>query len=196
MTRVGNWVLEQAVKQALVWRQSGFPNFRIAVNIAGPQILSGGLVELVERLLKDSHLTRDLLELEIVETMVMQHANAAQPVLQRLRELGVRIALDDFGTGYSSLSYLKMLPVQKVKIDQSLVRDIPEDPNDEAIARAVIALSHSLNLSVCAEGVETYEQQAFLRRENCDQLQGYLISRPMSVAQMNLWLQQQISIAL
>ena len=191
MNQVGNWVLEQACEQAEKWKKAGYPKFRIAVNIAGQQILSHSLVNTIKDLLAKYDMEADQLDLEIVENIVMKHADAALPVLNELRNLGVRLALDDFGTGYSSLSYLKMLPVQKVKIDQSLVRDIPDDPNDEAIARAIIALSHSLNLSVCAEGVETEEQKAFLRNENCDQLQGYLISRPIPVNELNLWLDQQ-----
>ncbi len=191
MNQVGNWVLAQAFAQAAEWKKAGYPAFRIAVNIAGQQILNNSLVSTVTDLLDKYDMDPDQLELEIVENIVMKHADAAQPVLNQLRNLGVRLALDDFGTGYSSLSYLKMLPVQKVKIDQSLVRDIPEDPNDEAIAKAIIALSHSLNLSVCAEGVETEEQKAFLRRENCDQLQGYLISRPVPALELTQWLDQQ-----
>lgn len=188
MTKVGNWVLEQACIQLAQWQKLGLPSFRIAVNIAGQQILSHGFVEFVESMLEKHAISPDLLELEIVENIVVKNADAAKPVLYQLRGLGIRLALDDFGTGYSSLSYLKMLPVQKVKIDQSLVRDIPDDPNDEAIARAVIALSHSLNLSVCAEGVETQEQKVFLRREHCDQLQGYLISKPIPADQFTEWL--------
>ena len=191
MNQVGNWVLGQAFAQAAEWKKAGYPTFRIAVNIAGQQILNNSLVSTVTDLLDKYDMDPDQLELEIVENIVMKHADAAQPVLNQLRNLGVRLALDDFGTGYSSLSYLTMLPVQKVKIDQSLVRDIPEDPNDEAIAKAIIALSHSLNLSVCAEGVETEEQKAFLRRENCDQLQGYLISRPIPALELTQWLDQQ-----
>lgn len=191
MNQVGNWVLEQACAQAAEWKKAGYPIFRISVNIAGQQILSQSLVSTISTLLIKYDMEPDQLELEILENIVMKHADAAQPVLNKLRDLGVRLALDDFGTGYSSLSYLKMLPVQKVKIDQSLVRDIPDDPNDEAIAKAIIALSHSLNLSVCAEGVETEEQKAFLRKENCDQLQGYLISRPIPAAELTQWLDRQ-----
>ncbi|SFG05450.1 sensor domain-containing phosphodiesterase [Neptunomonas qingdaonensis] len=192
MNQVGDWVLEQACAQAAAWKKAGYPVFRIAVNIAGQQVLNHSLVTTVTELLSKYDIDPDQLELEIVENIVMKYDDAAQPVLNELRNLGVRLALDDFGTGYSSLSYLKMLPVQKVKIDQSLVRDIPDDPNDEAIAKAIIALSHSLNLSVCAEGVETEEQKAFLRNENCDQLQGYLISRPIPAAELTLWLDQHI----
>ena len=192
MNQVGDWVLEQACAQAAAWKKAGYPRFRIAVNIAGQQVLNHSLVSTVTDLLSKYDMDPDQLELEIVENIVMKYDDAAQPVLNELRNLGVRLALDDFGTGYSSLSYLKMLPVQKVKIDQSLVRDIPDDPNDEAIAKAIIALSHSLNLSVCAEGVETEEQKTFLRNQNCDQLQGYLISRPIPAAELTLWLDQHI----
>jgi diguanylate cyclase (GGDEF)-like protein/PAS domain S-box-containing protein len=185
MTQVGNWVIEQACAQASEWKAAGYPPFRIAVNITGQQILSHGFVSVVKELLE-----KYKIEPEILENIVMKHADAAKPVLNELRTLGVRLALDDFGTGYSSLCYLKMLPVQKVKIDQSLVRDIPNDPDDEAIARAIIALSHSLNLSVCAEGVETAEQKAFLRGENCDQLQGYLISKPIPAVALSQWLDE------
>ena len=191
MVKVGSWVIEQACAQAAKWREGGFPYFKVAVNIAGQQILNDGLVEWVSQMLKKYDISPAQLELEIVENIVVKHADEVTPVLNALKDMGISLALDDFGTGYSSLSYLKMLPIQKVKIDQSLVRDIPTDPNDEAIVRAVIALGHSLNLCVCAEGVELKEHQVFLRREGCDQLQGYLISRPVPAETLNTWMRQQ-----
>ena len=191
MVKVGSWVIEQACAQAAKWRKAGFPYFKVAVNIAGQQILTKGLVDWVSQMLTKYDISPAQLELEIVENIVVKHADEVTPVLNALKDMGISLALDDFGTGYSSLSYLKMLPIQKVKIDQSLVRDIPTDSNDEAIARAVIALGHSLNLCVCAEGVESKEHQIFLRREGCDQLQGYLISRPVPAEALNSWMLQQ-----
>lgn len=186
MKAVGNWVLEQACAQAALWARKGIP-LRVAVNIAGQQLISDDFVDYVTALLQKYQLPADLLEFEIVETIAMQHADAARPVLETLRNLGIRLALDDFGTGYSSLSYLKMLPVQKLKIDQSLIRETPHAPQDTAITRAVIALGHSLEMTVCAEGVESHEQRNFLAREGCDQLQGFLLSRPLTVQALDQW---------
>lgn len=186
MKAVGNWVLEKACAQAAMWAKENRP-LRIAVNIAGQQLISDDFVEFVKSLLHKYQLSADLLEFEVVETIAMQHADAARPVLEALRQLGIHLALDDFGTGYSSLSYLKMLPVQKLKIDKSLIREIPQGSQDTAITRAVIALGHSLNMTVCAEGVESQEQRLFLEHEGCDQLQGFLFSQPMTVEALAKW---------
>ncbi|QKQ28329.1 EAL domain-containing protein [Candidatus Reidiella endopervernicosa] len=120
----------------------------------------------------------------MTEGFLIQNPDRAIEMLESLREMGIALAVDDFGTGYSSLSYLKRLPIQKLKIDRSFVRDIPDDPNDEAISRAIIALGHSMQLEVLAEGVETEAQQAFLVREQCDCVQGYLYSKPVPAADL------------
>ena len=145
--------------------------------MAGPQ-LTPQFVETVGRVLAETGLPPACLELEVTESFIMGHAEGAIGLLHDLKALGVEIAIDDFGTGYSSLSYLKHLPIDKLKIDQSFVRGIP-NPDDEAIARAVIGLAKSLRLQVIAEGVETTVQRDFLKAEDCDEGQGYLYSKPI-----------------
>ena len=187
MTQVGDWVIEQVCQQLVQWRGTALEHTRIAVNLAARQILNHNLVGWVETMQKRYAITPEQLEFEIVENLVVKHQDEVTPVLNALRALGFKLALDDFGTGYSSLSYLKMLPVHKVKIDQSLVRDIPNNQNDEAIAKAVILLGHSMDLLVCAEGVESSAHQQFLRKEGCDQLQGYLFSKPIPSSDCLHW---------
>ena len=190
MGKIGSWVLAQACTQLAYWQQQGLaPDFHLAINLASAQLDQGDLPAQVSNLLKQHKLAPERLELEILETYVMEQEERTVSLLQRLRDLGVKLALDDFGTGYSSLSYLKKLPVDKVKIDRSLVSDLPNDPVDEAIICAVVALSHSLKLRVCAEGVETPAQAEFLRNQDCDQLQGYLFSKPVSASQFYSLLQ-------
>ncbi|EAR62274.1 EAL domain-containing protein [Neptuniibacter caesariensis] len=179
MNKIGEWVMNTALEQLSFWRSRGLIGFRLAINLAGDQITKQNLPMVVMQALEHFQIPAEMLELEILETFLMEHEEEATSTFKQLRELGVHLSLDDFGTGYSALSYLKKLPITKVKIDQSLVRDIPEDPNDEAIAKAVILLAHTLDLTVCAEGVETRAQREFLESENCDQLQGYLFSKPI-----------------
>nr|WP_163503683.1 EAL domain-containing protein [Halomonas socia] len=176
---ISQWVLEHACTQVAEWLVDGLPLERLAVNLAGAQIDSGELVASINHALKVSGLSPDKLELEVTETFIMQHAKRAIEALGQLKEQGISLAIDDFGTGYSSLSHLKQLPIHKLKIDRCFVRDIPGGANDAAIARAIIALGHSLGLTVTAEGVETPEQLGFMSVEGCDEIQGYLISRPL-----------------
>jgi diguanylate cyclase (GGDEF)-like protein/PAS domain S-box-containing protein len=175
---IGEWVLREACRQALAWRQAGLPALRLAVNLSGQQLTPDGIDEQLEAILRDTGITPSCLELEITESFLMQNPETSVPVLYALKARGISLAIDDFGTGFSSLGHLKRLPVHKLKIDQSLVRDIPADPDDEGTAKAVIALGHSLGLTVIAEGVETERQRDFLRREGCDELQGYLYGHP------------------
>ncbi|MDR5906799.1 putative bifunctional diguanylate cyclase/phosphodiesterase [Franzmannia qiaohouensis] len=176
---ISQWVLERACTQVAYWLDQGLSLERLAVNLAGAQIDGGELVASIEHALKVSGLSPDKLELEVTETFIMQHAKRAIEALDLLKEKGISLAIDDFGTGYSSLSHLKQLPIHKLKIDRCFVRDIPGGANDAAIARAIIALGHSLGLTVTAEGVETPEQLGFMSAEGCDEIQGYLISRPL-----------------
>ncbi len=178
---IGEWVLREACAHAKRWRDMGLPPMRLAVNLSGQQITPECIKDKLERILQESRMDPRSLEFEITESFVMEHPEQSVRVLDTLKNLGISLAIDDFGSGYSSLGYLKRLPVHTLKIDQSLVRDIPSDPNDEAIAKAVIALGHSLGLTVIAEGVETEMQGNFLRTEGCDQLQGYLYSEPLAV---------------
>ncbi len=177
---IGKWVLLTACKQISEWRKKGVMLERIAVNISGAQFLKGEIVKTVKDALKKSKLSPEMLELEITESFFMKNTKWAIKALEQLKGLGVSIAIDDFGTGYSSLSYLKRLPVNKLKIDRSFIRDLPEDINDKAIAQTVLALAHGLHHKVTAEGVETKEQQAYLKDLGCDESQGFLYSPAVS----------------
>ena len=176
---IGAWVLAQACAQAKAWIDQGLPLQRIAVNVAGPQLERKGLLNVVGRILAETGLEPDKLELEVTETFVMSRPEHALDTLAALRKLGVGIAIDDFGTGYSSLSHLKRLPIDKLKIDRSFITDLPDDTDAAAITRAVIAMGQSLGLKVLAEGVETEAQRDFVLREGCMVAQGYLFGRPV-----------------
>ncbi|MCL1086561.1 putative bifunctional diguanylate cyclase/phosphodiesterase [Shewanella glacialipiscicola] len=175
---IGLWVLETACRQGVRWLSDGKHFGRIAVNVAGQQLQRSSFVDDVKRVLAETGLPAKHLELEVTESVMMQNPDVAISDLKRLGDLGIELSVDDFGTGYSSLNYLKKLPIHKLKIDQSFVRDIPFDTNNTAIAKAVIALGHALKLEIIAEGVETQEQADFLLQNKCDQAQGYLFSRP------------------
>jgi diguanylate cyclase (GGDEF)-like protein/PAS domain S-box-containing protein len=181
---LGNWVLRTACLQAKAWLDAGIDFGRIAVNVAGRQILQGGLKETVQRVLTETGLPPRRLELEIAETFMMRHPKQNVQLLLSVRELGVALAIDDFGTGYSSLAYLKQLPIDKLKLDRSFVHGLPEDGDDAAIAKAIIALGRSLQFRVIAEGLETEAQRDFLKAEHCEQAQGFLWSRPLAAEQL------------
>jgi diguanylate cyclase (GGDEF)-like protein len=173
---IGEWVLAAASEQNRIWQQAGFEPLRVAVNLSSHQFKQKNLVDTVARISEFSGLEPQYLELELTESVIMQDADATTRTLHRLKEMGLRLAIDDFGTGYSSLSYLKRFPIDVVKIDRSFIRDITVDPDDAAITKAIIAMAHSMNLKVIAEGVETAEQLAFLREQGCDEIQGFLFS--------------------
>ncbi|MFH2210731.1 MAG: EAL domain-containing protein, partial [Pseudomonadota bacterium] len=177
---IGSWVLKTACAQLKAWERHVATNeLSLSVNISARQFLQPDFSSRVEHALAESGANPARLKLELTESVVLQNVDEAIERMNSIRALGIRLSLDDFGTGYSSLSYLKKLPVEEVKIDRSFVRDIMQDPDDAAIVRAVLALSHSLNLSVVAEGVETDQQLAFLTQYGCRIFQGYLFSRPI-----------------
>lgn len=175
---IGLWVLENACRQGVAWLNEGKSFGRIAVNVAGPQLQRSSFIADVKDILTKTGLAPRYLELEVTESVMMQNTDVAIRDLQLLGDMGIELSVDDFGTGYSSLSYLKQLPIHKLKIDQSFVRNIPFDTDNTAIAKAVIALGHALKLGIIAEGVETQAQADFLKQNHCDQAQGYLFSRP------------------
>ncbi len=185
---LGEWVLREACRQTMAWRDAGLPELRMSVNLSARQFREQGLKMTILDVLAETGLEARLLELEITESMVMHDPEGAIAVLEELQKHGITFAVDDFGTGYSSLNYLKRLPIHKLKIDQSFVRNITTDPDDAAIATAVIKLAHSLKLKVIAEGVETEEQRDYLRAHRCDEMQGYLFSRPVPAAEMGILL--------
>lgn len=176
---IGEWVLRIACAQLRAWLDAGFPPMRLAVNISGQQLKRGNLADVARKVIEDTGCPAELLDLEITESFIMREADQSIRTLKRLRDLGFDLVIDDFGTGYSSLSYLKRIPVTKLKVDRSFVHDIPQDPNNKAIAKAIIGLGKSLGLTVVAEGIETAAQEAFLIGEGCHQGQGYLYSRPV-----------------
>ena len=179
---IGEWVLRTAVKQMKAWHAEHGP-LRVAVNLSARQFQQRDLTAMIETILTENDYPAELLDIEITESTAMQNADVSLAVMKRLRSMGVRISIDDFGTGYSSLSYLKRFPIDTVKIDQNFVRDLSDSTNDGAIITAVISMARALNLRVVAEGVETEAQLAFLRRENCEVVQGFLHSRPVSAAE-------------
>jgi diguanylate cyclase (GGDEF)-like protein len=185
---IGEWVLRTACSQIKLWQKRIDSDLFVAVNLSARQFQQPNLVEQIGEVLAEANLNPECLELEITESNAMQNADNTIHTLRELKNLGVRIAMDDFGTGYSSLSYLKRFPIDTLKLDQSFVRNITTDPIDAAIATAVIAMAHSLNLKVVGEGVETEEQFAFLQRQKCDSIQGYLFSPPLSVENLEAYL--------
>lgn len=186
---IGDWVLLQACQQAAYWRQEKQLDIRIAVNLSAIQFNEGGLVAKVSDALQQTRLPADLLELEITESALMKDLEDTNRTLKALKYLGVQIAIDDFGTGYSSLSYLQNFPLDRIKIDQSFVRDLTSNPETAEITLAIISMARGLKLKVIAEGVENPQQRQFLQRQACDELQGYFFSRPLPAKDVALLLE-------
>jgi EAL domain-containing protein (putative c-di-GMP-specific phosphodiesterase class I) len=176
---LGEWVLRAACAQSKRWHDMGLASLRVAVNLSARQFEQPDLLEMIARVLGETGLDPRCLELELTESSVMKNAEASTRLLGEMKRMGIQVSIDDFGTGYSSLSYLNRFPLDKLKIDKSFVGGMLINQSDAAIVRAVITLAHSLKLKVIAEGVETKEQLAFLRLLKCDEMQGYLFSRPL-----------------
>jgi diguanylate cyclase (GGDEF)-like protein/PAS domain S-box-containing protein len=178
---IGEWVLRTACSQARKWQDEGLLAVPVAVNVSAVQFRQAGFCELIRRVLHETGLAPQYLELELTESLLLSNADVMFSVLQELKAMGLKLAIDDFGTGYSSLSYLKQFPVGKLKIDRSFIRDIAVNPDDAAITTAITSLAKSLNLKVIAEGVEDEAQMTFLRAHQCDEIQGYYFSKPLAV---------------
>ena len=187
---IGEWVLRTAVTQAKHWQDQGMPPLIMAVNLSAIQFRHPNLIGLVTQILDETGLAHHYLELELTEAVAINAVQEAITIMDKLDEQGIRMSIDDFGTGYSSLSYLKKFKVYKLKIDQSFVRDINEDPEDKAIVSAIINLSNSLGLKTIAEGVETIEQLHFLRDQGCSEVQGYYFSKPLTATDLEIFAAQ------
>jgi EAL domain-containing protein (putative c-di-GMP-specific phosphodiesterase class I) len=176
---LSEWVLREACRQNKAWQDEGLPPARVSVNLSARQFQHHDIAKVVTKVLEETGLEPQYLELELTESTIMRNAEEAVLMLNELHALGIGLAIDDFGTGYSSLSYLKRFPVDRLKIDRSFVSDIGVSGDDETITSAIIALAHSLKLQVIAEGVETSAQLDFLKERACDEMQGYYFSRPI-----------------
>jgi diguanylate cyclase (GGDEF)-like protein/PAS domain S-box-containing protein len=185
---IGEWVLRTACEQMKQWHDGGRSDLRLAVNLSPRQFQQHNLNDMIETVLRETGYPAALLDIEITETTAMQHAEMSLGIMTRLKEMGIRLCIDDFGTGYSSLSYLKRFPIDTVKIDQNFVRDLDTGSSGGAIVSAVISMARALKLNVVAEGVETAEQLDFLRRENCEAIQGFFCSAPLPADEFELTL--------
>ncbi|MCO7225072.1 EAL domain-containing protein [Pleionea sp. CnH1-48] len=175
--QIGRWVMETACTQVQQWREAGYTDLKVAVNLSALQFRQSDLPEMISMMLKRYRLPPNSLELELTESMLMRDVEQAIKILHRLKRMGVQIAVDDFGTGYSSLSYLRRFPLDSLKIDRTFIDEVCVDPDDTAITLAIISMAKSLRLKVIAEGVESTQQWEFLAQHNCDEIQGYLVSK-------------------
>jgi EAL domain-containing protein (putative c-di-GMP-specific phosphodiesterase class I) len=182
---IGNWVLEEAVRQAAVWQQRGTP-VTVSINVSALQFQQADFVEIVAHVIRSVGLEPRLLELELTESILVKDANEALGRLHALAELGVVMSIDDFGTGYSSLAYLKKFPISKLKIDRSFVTGLPQDESDRAIVSATIGMARGLKLKVVAEGVETLAQRDYLAKLECESFQGFLCSPGLPAAEFEM----------
>ncbi len=183
--KIGNWVLEQACIQNKKWQEKGSETLRIAINVSAIQFTQMNFVNKVRDILKRTNMAGDYLELELTEGILMQDIELTINVLSELRSMGIRISIDDFGTGYSSMSYLKKFPLDILKIDRSFIKDLPHDPKDSAIVTAIAEMARGLSLEIIAEGIETSEQNEFIRKVGCECMQGFYIQKPVSAASIS-----------
>jgi diguanylate cyclase (GGDEF)-like protein/PAS domain S-box-containing protein len=178
---IGEWVLRTACRQARKWQDDGLPAVSVAVNVSAVQFRQQGFCELIRSVLRQTGLAAQYLELELTESLLLANADVTFPVLRELKSMGLTLAIDDFGTGYSNFTSLRQFGVSKLKIDRSFISDVATNPDDSAITAAIISMAKSLRLKVIAEGVENEAQMAFLRIHQCDEIQGYYFSRPLTV---------------
>jgi EAL domain-containing protein (putative c-di-GMP-specific phosphodiesterase class I) len=178
---IGEWVLRTACSQVRKWQDEGLPALTIAVNVSAVQFRQDGFCGLIRKVLDETGLAPQYLELELTESLLLANADVMLSVVEELKAMGLTLAIDDFGTGYSSFSYLKRYRVSKLKIDRVFIRDVAVNPDDAAITTAIISMAKSLRLKVIAEGVENEAQMSFLRTHQCDEIQGYYFSKPLAV---------------
>ncbi|MEO8402886.1 MAG: EAL domain-containing protein [Gammaproteobacteria bacterium] len=188
---IGTWVLETACKQNKYWQEMGLPKVRVAVNITSKQFKQPDVVACIKKIIDDTGLAPNYLELELTENIILNHIEAPKKISE-LRKMGIYIALDDFGTGYSSLNYLRNIPLDRLKIDQSFIQNISHNRDDEIIIQAIITMAHGLNLEVVAEGVETQSQLDFLKSKKCGEIQGFYFSKPLSSHDFETLLQSRV----
>jgi EAL domain-containing protein (putative c-di-GMP-specific phosphodiesterase class I) len=179
MPQVGAWVLDTACKQVLQWQEAGLPRLRMAVNVSALQFRMSNLTMVVRQALAGAKLPAEWLELELTESLILENAEATIRAMHELKALGIALSLDDFGTGYSSLSYLRRYPLDRLKIDRSFINEMMSYPSSAALVRSILAMAKSLELITIAEGVETLHQMEYLRNLGCEEMQGYLFSKPV-----------------
>jgi diguanylate cyclase (GGDEF)-like protein/PAS domain S-box-containing protein len=187
---IGSWVLKTACKQGKRWHDAGYNDLRVSINISANQFQQNDFVNIVESTLKETGFNPHCLELEITENSIMQSTERTMDIMSKIKALGIRISIDDFGTGFSSLNYLRQFKADVLKIDRSFIKEVSSNASDAAITTAIINIAHSLNLTVIAEGVETQDQLNFLKNKNCNELQGYLISKPVPIIDFEDMLQR------
>jgi EAL domain-containing protein (putative c-di-GMP-specific phosphodiesterase class I) len=190
IVQIGEYVLREACRHVKTLREIGYPEFWVSVNLSGRQFQDQNLLKSVEEILTDIDLPGDCLRLEVTETVAMKDIEYSAKILRQIEQLGIHISLDDFGNGYSSFGYLRRFSLKSLKIDRSFIRDMTVDNNSEAITAAIISLAHTLDLDVIAEGVETEEQLNFLKSQICDEIQGFLFSRPLPAEELGFMLKR------
>lgn len=189
---IGEWVLRTACAQNKAWQNAGLPHLRVAVNISGKQFWGGQILHTVRRVLKETDLPPTDLELEITESVFLRDIEDTVRTISELRSMSVSVSMDEFGTGYSSLNYLRRLPIEKLKIDGSFIRDLSVDPNAGVLLKQIIQLGHAMNLEVVAEGVETENEYKFLADNQCDVMQGHYLHQPLSSREFGQLLKERL----
>jgi len=191
LTSMDEWVLKTASLQNKAWQDAGYPSILLSVNLSDGMFKRSDLLETVSKILEETDIQEGTLELELTENIMMKNMDQSRLIMTSLRGMGIELSIDDFGTGHSSLAHLKRFPIHTLKIDRSFICDIISNPDDAAIVEAIIAMAQKLNLNVVAEGVETVEQQDFLAMSGCNEIQGYVISKPLPAEEFEMLLKKQ-----